>query len=57
MPRTWKFAIVEKGNAFNWTLTADGQTILESDETFDDETSTRAEINSIKRADVGKQKG
>ncbi len=57
MPRTWKFAVVEKGNTFKWTLTADGQTILESDETFDDEASTRAEINSIKRADVGKQKG
>ena len=57
MPRTWKFAVVEKGNAFKWILTLEGQKMLESDKAFDDETRARDDIEAIKRADVGKQKG
>lgn len=56
MPRTWKFAVVETEDKFTWALTADGQTVLESDDRFDDEAGAQAEVDSIKKADVNKQK-
>lgn len=56
MPRTWKFAVVETEDKFTWALTADEQTVYESDETFDDEATAQAEVDSIKKADVRKKK-
>ena len=56
MPRTWKFAVVETEDKFTWALQADGQTVFESDDTFDDENSAQAEVDSIKKAGVNKHK-
>lgn len=56
MPRTWKFAVVETEDKFTWALTADDQTVFESNDTFDDEASAQAEVDSIKKADVNKRK-
>lgn len=56
MPRTWKFAVVETEDKFTWALQADDQTVFESSDTFDDEDSAQAEVDSIKRADVNKHK-
>ncbi|MDQ3618541.1 MAG: hypothetical protein M3391_00235 [Actinomycetota bacterium] len=56
MPRTWKFAVVPTEDKFTWALTADGQTVYESDDVFDDEASAQAEVDSVKKADVRKGK-
>jgi len=56
MPRTWKFAVVQTEDKFTWALTADGQTVYESDDAFDDEASAQAEVDSVKKADVRKGK-
>ncbi len=57
MPRTWKIAVVETEDKFTWALTADDQTVFESDDRFDDEASAQAEVDSLKKADVIKRKG